>query len=350
MSAAIWIDGGIIHYTNYNQEPLELAFIGMGVYFSDAPIGTAFVVYINEKIIPYRSILRYGVNITEDNQNGSYTFTYDDFHVFNHTSWEIYIGFYGGGGFSVLYAPNQGLISAPVAEFSGTPRAIQAPGYVQFTDLSTQYPKSWLWDFGDDSTQSVQQNPQHHYVKIGSFTVSLTASNYGGSSTMTKLNYIVATLLPPFGAPVVEFVGTPLSGTTPLTVQFTDQSTYVPTSWFWHFGDNTTSTEQHPSHIYAVPGRYTVSLQAVNEYGSGVLTKKYYIRVSSGGGLVVGGKAVILGDTLGKQFAAPAAVPVVGQKAGSISDAALVSSETPVVGQKMGLVTAGSGKQFLIDL
>jgi len=40
-----------------------------------------------------------------------------------------------------------------------------------------------------------------------------------------------------FGAtpPVANFTGTPTSGTAPLTVNFTDQSTNTPTSWQWEF-------------------------------------------------------------------------------------------------------------------
>src|SRR5690606_30707756 len=34
--------------------------------------------------------------------------------------------------------------------------------------------------------------------------------------------------------------------------------------WLWDFGDGTTSTAQAPSHTYAAPGTYTVSLIASN--------------------------------------------------------------------------------------
>jgi hypothetical protein len=50
-------------------------------------------------------------------------------------------------------------------------------------------------------------------------------------------------------------------------------------SWFWDFGDGQTSTEQNPSHSYAVPGRYTVSLAVTNDYGNGTLTVNNAITV-----------------------------------------------------------------------
>jgi len=48
--------------------------------------------------------------------------------------------------------------------------------------------------------------------------------------------------------------------TTPIYVQFTDISTGNPTSWFWDFGDGTTSNEQNPVHPYPDPGNYKVCL------------------------------------------------------------------------------------------
>src|SRR4051812_47613958 len=41
-------------------------------------------------------------------------------------------------------------------------------------------------------------------------------------------------------------------GCVPVKVQFTDNSTGSPTSWFWDFGDGHTSTQQNPSNIYSV--------------------------------------------------------------------------------------------------
>jgi PKD repeat protein len=85
-------------------------------------------------------------------------------------------------------------------------------------------------------------------------------------------------------APVAAFVGSPTSGTAPLAVTFTDQSTNAPTSWSWSFGDGGTSTAQNPGHSYAAAGSYTVTLTAANATGSDPETKSSYITVTSGGG------------------------------------------------------------------
>ncbi len=81
-------------------------------------------------------------------------------------------------------------------------------------------------------------------------------------------------------APVAEFSATPTSGGAPLVVQFTDRSAYTPTSWAWDFGDGDTSTEQHPSHTYATPGTYGVSLTASNSEGSDDEVKPGFVSVS----------------------------------------------------------------------
>ncbi len=62
-------------------------------------------------------------------------------------------------------------------------------GKINFTDLSTAAPTSWLWNFGDGGTSTLQ-NPSHTYFTNGTFTVSLRATNAYGNNTNTKNNYI----------------------------------------------------------------------------------------------------------------------------------------------------------------
>ncbi len=58
-----------------------------------------------------------------------------------------------------------------------------------FVDQSTNSPTEWRWDFGD-GTISTEQNPTHVYSTEGSYPVSLTASNAGGSA-ITSSTHIV---------------------------------------------------------------------------------------------------------------------------------------------------------------
>ena len=169
-------------------------------------------------------------------------------------------------------------ILPPVAAFSAAPTTGTAPLTVQFTDASTNAPTGYFWTFGDGRT-SIAQSPSHTYSTAGTYNVSLTATNAGGSDTETQTGYITVTA--PILPPVAAFSASPTTGIAPLTVQFTDASTNAPTAWSWNFGDGGTSDQQHPSHTYNEPGTYTVNLTATNAGGSDTETKTGYITVSA---------------------------------------------------------------------
>jgi gliding motility-associated-like protein len=79
--------------------------------------------------------------------------------------------------------------------------------------------------------------------------------------------------------PVVNFTASPTSGCSPLFVNFQDQSSNNPTSWFWDFGNGATSTVQNPTVTFLSPGLYTVKLTATNASGSNTLTRTNFINV-----------------------------------------------------------------------
>jgi uncharacterized lipoprotein YddW (UPF0748 family) len=84
--------------------------------------------------------------------------------------------------------------------------------------------------------------------------------------------------------PVAAFSATPTTGQSPLTVSFTDNSLNNPTSWFWEFGDGTTSPAQNPQHTYSTTSAityYTVRLVVSNTAGASTTTKSNYIRVTA---------------------------------------------------------------------
>ncbi|AKB31416.1 Chitin binding protein [Methanosarcina siciliae HI350] len=89
------------------------------------------------------------------------------------------------------------------------------------------------------------------------------------------------------GMPVADFSADITSGVTPLTINFTDQSTGTPTSWFWEFGDGGNSTEQNPSHTYNAAGNYTVNLTVENAAGTDFELKTDYIEISEASGSTV---------------------------------------------------------------
>lgn len=90
-------------------------------------------------------------------------------------------------------------------------------------------------------------------------------------------------------APVADFSAAPLTGQSPLQVAFTDASTCA-TGWQWNFGDGSSSMLQNPTHTYAAPGLYTVSLTASGPGGEDTLTRPNLINVTAppGNNLVLG--------------------------------------------------------------
>jgi large repetitive protein len=177
------------------------------------------------------------------------------------------------------YAVN-GVVTTPVANFTATPTNGTAPLTVQFKDTSSNSPTIWAWDFDNDGTiDSTLQNPTWIYNNEGNYTVTLTAANTAGNSTLTKTDYIAA-----YSAPVANFSANSTSGSAPLTVQFTDQSTGSgPLNYAWDFNNDGTdeSTEQDPSYTYNNAGIYAVKLTVTGPGGSDTTTKINYINVTN---------------------------------------------------------------------
>jgi len=166
---------------------------------------------------------------------------------------------------------------APGANFTVDQNGGFAPLTVQFVDTSTGWPMSWYWDFGDGNT-SIRENPSYTYTQPGNFTVTLTAKNKGGSSSMTRTAPITirAKVIPP--GP--DFSANASSGTVPLTVQFTDLSTGPDiTGWTWDFNNDGVidSTDQNPVCVYKLPGNYTVNLTVANAFGTKTISRKDFI-------------------------------------------------------------------------
>lgn len=130
---------------------------------------------------------------------------------------------------------------------------------VQFYANSTQA-TSWLWDFGDGTTSTLQ-NPLHTYTSTGPFAISLTIAN--DSCTITYP-------YPPidFGSGGTSGILNPGLPDTILPLQYHcapfTMNFYNPdpaaTAWLWDFGDGVTSTLASPTHIYSDSGLFIPSL------------------------------------------------------------------------------------------
>ncbi len=166
--------------------------------------------------------------------------------------------------------------SVPVAAFTANKTTVNQGDEIVFSDQSTNLPTSWLWDFGDGSTSTLQ-NPSHTFLTAGIYTVELTVSNNFGSDSQIKQSYVVVNSL----VPVAAFSANKTTIKQGDNIIFSDQSTNSPTSWLWDFGDGETSSLQNPSHKYLTAGIYTVRLKISNSFGLDSLTKENYITVNS---------------------------------------------------------------------
>jgi PKD repeat protein len=242
--------------------------------FSAVPISGTFpltVTFINTSTGDYTtSLWNFGDGVTGTATN--------PVHVYQtRGSYTVTLSVSGPGGSSELAQPNVIAVYIPVsAEFSATPISGTRPMTVSFANQSLGDFTSSTWNFGDGMT-SAMLNPQHTYTTTGVYTVSLRISGLGGTSILTRTNYLTVAE----AAPVAAFTASPLFGQRPLLVAFTDQSTGAITQWFWQFGDGLTSTMQNPTHTYQISNSFGVTLTVTGPGGFDKLIKSNYIRVGS---------------------------------------------------------------------
>lgn len=156
---------------------------------------------------------------------------------------------------SVVYTNAVRAGEKPKANFSVQPIDGCASIAKNFKDQSSGNVDSWYWDFGDSYT-SFEQNPRHGYISIGWWTVTLVVSSNGCADTLV-VNRAVHTKSP------VASYNTVYSCENKSQVEFQDLS-IQPKTWYWTFGDGTSSTEKSPIHIFPGPGTYSVALTVTN--------------------------------------------------------------------------------------
>jgi PKD repeat protein len=152
------------------------------------------------------------------------------------------------------------LVDGPTPDFSFVGQCEDAD--ILFTNSSSGSITEYSWNFGDGQSSS-NVNPNHTFSTIGSFDVTLTASNAAGCNNVASKQVMVyskpqvnfAAALPPFSCN-----GTPTMFND-LTPNPVDSNI---ASWMWNFGDSgsgqNTSALKNPQHTYVTAGDYDVSL------------------------------------------------------------------------------------------
>lgn len=181
---------------------------------------------------------------------------------------------------SVFSQTINSLTEGSLANFTA-PSASCLQGSVSFSNTTIGSVTSYQWTFGDGNT-STSTNASNTYANIGTYQVTLQASNAAGcQNTATKSITIYSKPQPDFsiGLPPFSCAGSPS--------QFTDQ-TPAPTdsniaAWQWAFGDpaSGTSTTRNPTYTYSTAGTYNVSLAATTNFGcTGSIQKAVTISAS----------------------------------------------------------------------
>jgi PKD repeat protein len=145
------------------------------------------------------------------------------------------------------------------------------PLLVQFSGAGSQNAASFAWQFGDGAT-STEMNPLHNFPADGTYTVTLTVLNANGVSDTTTRDVTVAvpTATPtetPVPQPPTAVINAVVDPNNSLAVQFSSAGSENALSYFWDFGDGSSSTDANPSHVYPFASTFTVTLTVTGEAG-----------------------------------------------------------------------------------
>lgn len=177
----------------------------------------------------------------------------------------------GAGTHTVTYVHTQGcggtntmnivVDPAPNSNFTADVLTGCIPLHVHFT--SDPAVTISAWDFGDNSTANGVGGVDHTFNTVGTYSITLTNTANGCSSSTTQTNYITV-----YPNPDAVFNASPqVLSQTETDAQFNNHSVNG-SSYFWTFGDGDNSNAENPSHHYpAVPGDYEVTLTVTSADG-----------------------------------------------------------------------------------
>jgi PKD repeat protein len=119
-------------------------------------------------------------------------------------------------------------------------------------------PITYDWDFGD-GTRAEGETVTHTYRDTGSYTWTLTLASAGKTSTSTGTIEVAEPC-----SLTCSATADPSQGNAPVAVGFEAAATashcdQEPT-FFWEFGDGSTSSEPNPTHEYGERGTYAWTL------------------------------------------------------------------------------------------
>lgn len=156
---------------------------------------------------------------------------------------------------------------APVAAFDVSSDVLPAGDRFSFINRTEGDGCTYVWEMpGAEIERSTATNAAALYTALGTFRVTLTATNaYGTSSVSHDVTVSAA-------APAAFFEVSPTAVLLGDTVWLTDKSRYEPTAWTWELTNprrGFTISGKSPAVIPVAPGIYDVALTVSNAQGTG---------------------------------------------------------------------------------
>ena len=168
---------------------------------------------------------------------------------------------------------------APVAAFDVLDDNLPAGDRFSFVNRTEGAGCTYQWSMpGAEVEQTSGTNATALYPQVGTFEVTLTATNPQGSSSVTK------TVTVRESAPAARFDISKTAIMLGEGIQLTDGSRYSPLSWKWELNNGCralTNDEQSPYIVPVAPGIYDISLHVSNALGENTLTRNRYLIVSN---------------------------------------------------------------------
>ena len=166
------------------------------------------------------------------------------------------------------------IVPPPVANFTDT-TACKKQYYSPIdnsTPANTDPITHWTWNIGGSIFNT--QAPRYFAGDTGAMQVSLKITTQAGCTDSVSKKVEIEPV------PVALFNFTPLYGSAPVDVSFTNNSTGA-TSYLWNFGDGTSSIQDTLTHTYTVNGDYNIVLYAQNNYGCADSLAKVFVVVQT---------------------------------------------------------------------
>ncbi len=143
----------------------------------------------------------------------------------------------------------------PAADFISDITNACAYKKISFTNLTSGEATKYTWEFNHNDV-SYDKDPKYTFRDTGFVTVQMVAWNGGCADTSTKEKLI-------YLQPAVSKLKYIFTCSDASKLFFNNHSLGAD-KWAWNFGDGTASTQFSPSHTYAEPGNYSVSLETWN--------------------------------------------------------------------------------------